>query len=368
LVKLETDEGVEGWGEAGTLKDRERSIAQNVASLTPYLLGENPFHINRFIQMVYEKFQEGRGSVELFCAMSGVEQALWDIVGKSLNTPVYNLLGGPCREKIRVYASGWTRGVNTPEELAQRATEAVKLGFTALKLYPLLPSSGKKGGEWTAVENVRRVRDAVGPDIDILIDFWRRPAPLQAIRVARMLEDCNVFWFEEPVPSENLDVLAKVRHSINLPVVTGECLYTKFEFRELLEKNAADILNPDVCTCGGILQLREIAVMAEPHYISIAPHNFNSTTMGLAAIVQVAAVIPNFLIAEYFVNTSEFGNAVSVDPLKVEAGYIKVPTRPGLGIEIIEEALKDYPFREFPPRESGDNPYPEGLAVRKMMT
>jgi galactonate dehydratase len=134
-------------------------------------------------------------------------------------------------------------------------------------------------------------------------------------------------------------------------VVTGECLYTKFEFREVLEKRAADILNPDVGCCGGILELKEISAMAEPYYVSIAPHNYNSTTMALAATIQVAAVIPNFLITEYFINFSEVGDAISMNPLRVEEGYIRLPTTPGLGLEINEEALKNYSFQEFPPRE-----------------
>ncbi len=346
LVKVETDNGIEGWGEAFTLKDRERSITQHITELTPYLLGKSPFCIKRFTQMVYDTFAERRGSVDLFCALSGIEQALWDIVGKSLNTPVYNLLGGPCRDKIRVYANGWSRGATTPEEMAQRALKVVKLGFSALKLYPFLNNEDEKA----AVQNVRAVREAVGAEVDILIDVWRRPAPLKAIRVARMLEEFNIFWYEEPVPSENLNVLAEVRHAINLPVVTGECLYTKFDFREVLEKRAADILNPDVSNCGGILEFKEIAAMAEPYYVLISPHNFNSTTMALAATIQVAAVIPNFLIAEYFVSFSEAGDAISVNPLKVKESYISLPTRPGLGLEINEAVLKNYSFREFPPR------------------
>jgi galactonate dehydratase len=338
LIKVETDEGVEGWGEAFSLKDRERGTNQHVADLTRYLLGWNPFHIKNFTQMVYDKFADRRGSVDLFCAVSGIEQALWDIVGKSLNAPVYNLLGGPCRDKIRVYANGWARGAKTPDEIALWAVEIVKLGFSAIKLYPFRDTEDER----TAVESVRAVRKAVGPDVDILVDAWRPPNPVQAVRRARMLEEFEVFWYEEPVPSENVDVLAEVRHAINLPVVTGECLYTKFEFREVLEKRAADILNPDVCCCGGILELKEIAAMAEPYYVSIAPHNYNSTTIALAATIQVAAVIPNFLITEYFVNFSEVGDAISINPLRVEEGYIRLPTTPGLGLEINEKALKDY--------------------------
>jgi len=347
LIKIETDEGVVGWGEAFTLKDRERSITQHISDLTRYLLGKNTFHIKRFTQMVYDLFAEGRGAVDLFCAVSGIEQALWDIVGKHLNTPVYNLLGGPCRDKIRVYANGWSRGAKSPEDMAQRAAEVVDMGFDAIKVYPFLNNEDVKGG----VENVRAVREAVGPNVDILIDVWRQPEPLKAIKVARMIEEFDIFWYEEPVPSDNMDVLAEVRHAIGLPVVTGECLYTKFDYRQVLEKRAADILNPDVGNCGGILALKEIASMAEPYYVSISPHNFNSTTMALAASIQVAVVIPNFLILEYFVNFSETGNAICLNPFKIEAGHISLPTKPGLGIEIDENALKDFPFREFPVRD-----------------
>ncbi len=346
LVKVETDQGVEGWGEAFTTKDRERNVAQHLSELTRYLIGKNPFKIKLLARTVFDDFADGRGAVDLYSAMSGIEQALWDVVGKSLGVPVHYLLGGPCRDKIKVYANGWSRGANTPEKMARRAEEVVKLGFNALKIYPFREAEDEK----MVIEMIRVVREAVGLGIDILIDIHRRPAPLQAIRVAKKLEEFNVYWFEEPVPSENIDVLADVRRSISLPVVTGECLYTKFEFREVLEKRAADILNPDVGSCGGILELKEIAAMAEPYYVLVAPHNFNSTTMALAATLQVAAVIPNFLIAEYFVNFTETGNAISKEPFKIEDGYIKLSGKPGLGLEISEGALKDFPFREFRPK------------------
>lgn len=352
LLKVETDEGVVGWGEAYTQAGREKSIIQQVTNIASYLIGGSPFHIKHFTQVVYNDIAGRRGAMALFCAMSGIEHALWDIVGKSLGTPVYNLLGGPCRDRIRVYANGWYGGVNDTEELARRAVETVKLGFTALKFDPF-PGPWRlfisKKDERVAVKNVQAVREAVGPDIDILIEVHRRLAPMHAIRVARMIEDFTPFWYEEPVPSENLAALAKVQRTIRLPVVTGETLYTKAAFREVLEKQAADILNPDVASCGGILELKEIAAMAEPYYVAVAPHNYNSTTVALAATIQVAAIIPNFLITEYFVNFTDTGNAISVNPFRVEGGYIRLPTTPGLGLEINEDVLKQYPFQEFPP-------------------
>jgi galactonate dehydratase len=343
FVKIETDQGIDGWGEAFTVKGREQNIIQYFTALTPYLLGRNPFQIKQFTQAVYNDFAERRGGVDLFSAVSGIEQALWDIVGKKLQTPVYNLLGGPCRDKIKVYANGFSRGADTSEKMAQRAREVVKLGFNAIKFYPFLNNEKEKD----AIAKVKAVREAVGPEVDILIDIWRLPEPSQARRVARSLEEFNIYWYEEPVPSENLDVLSEIRRSISLPIVTGECLYTKSAFREVLEKGAADILNPDVASCQGILEFKEIAAMAEPYFVMIAPHNFNSTAIALAATLQVSAVIPNFLIAEYYVCFSEAGDAISVEPLKIEKGYIKLPKGPGLGLEINEAVLRQHPFREF---------------------
>jgi len=231
--------------------------------------------------------------------------------------------------------------------MADRAAEVVKSGFNAIKFYPFQNDESEK----IIVENVRAVREAIGPQVDLLIDVWRQSDPFKSIRVARMLEEFDIFWYEEPVPSENLDLLAEVRRSINLRVVAGECLYTKFDFREVLERRAADILNPDVASCGGILELKEISAMAEPYYVQVSPHNYNSTAVGLAATLQVSAVIPNFVITEYFINFRELGDAISVHPFKVEGGSIRLPSSPGLGIDIDEEALKKFSFQEFPLRE-----------------
>ncbi len=351
FVKVETDEGIYGWGECYTQADRDRTIEIHVQQLARYLVGRNPFNIKHFTFMAYHDFAGKRGSMEFYCAISGIEHALWDITGKALNAPVYNLLGGPCRDKIRVYANGW--GGRTIEERAERAVQLVEQGFTAMKLDPL-PNPWRthisREDEREAVACVRAVRDAVGPNIDLLVEIHRRLAPIHAIRLAEMMEEFQPFWYEEPVSARNLDALAEVRAAINLPVVTGEELYTKAEFREVFEKSAADILNPDICNCGGILELKEIAAMAEPYFVIMSPHNYNSTTIGLAATVQACAVMPNFLITEYFVNFTECGNEISVPPIKVENGYIQLPTAPGLGLSLDEAALAEYPYQEFPAR------------------
>ena len=353
FVKIETDEGIYGWGECYTQSDRDVQITAHVDQLKRYLIGRDPTNIKHFTQMAFDDFAGRRGSMDYYCAISGLEHAMWDIAGKAYGAPVHKLIGGACRDKIRVYANGWSGGNPTPDSLAERASEVIEAGFTALKFDPI-PGRWRtyvsKDVEDAAVENVRAVREAVGPDVDILIEMHRRLAPMHAVRIAHEIERYHPFWFEEPILAENIPALASVRQKINIPVVTGEELYTKFEFREVFERQAADILNPDVCNVGGILELKEIAAMAEPYFVVISPHNFNSTTVGLAATIQVSAAIPNFLITEYFVNLEELGRDIAKIPFEVKDGYIQIPDAPGLGIDLDEERLAAYPYKPFPPR------------------
>jgi galactonate dehydratase len=354
FVKIETDAGIHGWGEAYTQSDRDRAIEIHVQQLARYLVGRDPFHIKHFTYSAYTDWCTKRGAMDVYCAISGIEQALWDIVGKATDQPVYNLLGGPCRERIRVYANGWGGGSQSPDQLAARAAAVVERGFSALKFDPF-PNPWRayidRDAERSAVECVRAVREAVGPEVEILVEVHRRLAPMHAVRVARQIEAYAPFWYEEPVSARDLDGLAEVRREINIPVVTGEELYTKQEFRDVFQKRAADILNPDVCCCGGILELREIAAMAEPYHVALSPHNYNSTTVGLAATVQACAGMPNFLITEYFVNFEALGQEIAREPLLAEDGYIELPTSPGLGIDLDEEALARHPYREFDKRD-----------------
>ena len=353
FVKIETDEGIYGWGECYTQSDRDVQITAHVDQLKRYLIGRDPTNIKHFTQMAFDDFAGRRGAMDYYCAISGLEHAMWDIAGKAYGAPVHKLIGGACRDKIRVYANGWSGGNPTPDSLAERASEVIEAGFTALKFDPI-PGRWRtyvsKDVERAAVENVRAVREAVGPDVDILVEMHRRLAPMHAVRIAHEIEQYRPFWFEEPILAENIPALASVRQKINIPVVTGEELYTKFEFREVFERQAADILNPDVCNVGGILELKEIAAMAEPYFVVISPHNFNSTTVGLAATIQVSAAIPNFLITEYFVNLEELGRDIAKKPFEVKDGYIQIPDAPGLGIDLDEERLAAYPYKPFPPR------------------
>jgi galactonate dehydratase len=352
FVKIETDEGIHGWGEAYTQADRDKSIEIHIHQLARYLEGRSPFDIKHFSHWAYHDYAGKRGAMELYCAMSAIDHALWDICGKAANQPVYNLLGGKCRERIRVYANGWGGG-STPDQLAERAAEVVALGFTALKFDPFKGpwrTIIDRSVEVDAVARVKAVREAVGPDVEILVEVHRRLSPMHAIRVAREMEPYRPFWYEEPVSSRDPNGLAEAKRAINLPVVTGEELYTKAEFRDIFEKRAADIINPDVCNCGGILELKEIAAMAEVYHIAVSPHNYNSTTIGLAATLHAAATMPNFLITEYFLNFEEIGKEIAHPAFEVEDSHITLPTGPGLGIDLDEEALAKRPYQQFKAR------------------
>jgi galactonate dehydratase len=241
-----------------------------------------------------------------------------------------------------VYANGWSDGASTPDDHARAATRVVERGFTAMKFDPFTNPWRTHIGraeEDLAVARLRAVREAVGPTVEILVEVHRRLAPNEAIRVGQRMEEFAPYWYEEPVDAEDLTGLAEVRRRILTPVVTGEALYSKAQFAAVFAQRAADILNPDVCNCGGILALKEIAAMAEPWHVAVAPHNYNSTTVGLASTLQVSACMPNFLITEYFVNFEAVGREISNGGFTVTDGAIALPTEPGLGIDLDEGAL-----------------------------
>jgi galactonate dehydratase len=346
FVKLETDDGLVGWGECATFADRDLVVEQHVKSMAPYICGRDPFAIKHFCLVMFQDFANQRGGMDFLSALSGVEHALWDIVGKACGHPVYNLLGGPCRDRIRVYANGWAERAS-PAEVGRQAAEAVGRGFRALKWDPF-PRPRRRlvshQEERLAVENVRAVREAVGPAVDLLIEGHRRLAPTHALRFAKALEELDAFWYEEPVTTENLDNVAMIRDRTSVPIVGGEDLYTKSEFRVLFEKQAADIINPDVMLVGGILALKEIAAMAEPYDVSVSPHGFGAS-VGFAATVQACAVMPNYLITDYYVPLESLAQAMLRTPFVVQDSYVDLPTGPGLGVEVDEAVLRDLPYR-----------------------
>lgn len=354
FVRIETDTGLHGWGEAYVGVKKEKIVQGYIQSMAPYLVGRSPFTIRHMAQVMFDDFAIRRTSVDFLCAWSALEIALWDIVGKAAGQPVYNLLGGPCREQVRIYANGWWYGVTNIEQTVEKALQVKAMGFTALKWDPF-PGPWRtfisRAEEDYAVENVRAMRAALGPDVDLLIDAHRRVAPHHAARVARRLEEFDIFCYEEPCLSDNIDLVAEVRHAISTPVVTGETLYTKEQFAQVFEKRAADILNPDVCAVGGILQMLDIAAMAQPHAVAISPHNYNSPIIGLAATVHLSALIPNFLIAECFINLSEACAEIAAPGLAMSAGWVDLPTQPGLGVDIDVEALRKRPYQDFPHKD-----------------
>jgi galactonate dehydratase len=363
FVKVETDDGLYGWGECFARADREQAIASHVNAMARYIVGRSPFNIKHLSQIMYLDYAGKRRGYDFTSALSGIEHALWDIIGKATNQPIYNLLGGPCRDKIRVYANGWASGRDAPEVAARRACEMVERGFTALKWDPF-PNPWRtyisRNQEKQAIESVRAVREAVGDDVDLLIEVHRRLAPNHALRVAEAIEQYDPYWYEEPTHTENLDNVAAMRQRTRIPVVVGEDLYAKTEYRQCFEKQAADIINPDVACVGGILELKEIAAMAEPYDVAISPHGAG-VMVALAATIQASAVMPNFIITDYYVPTEAIAQEIMRPAFVVKDSYIQLPTAPGLGIDLDEEAMARHGYRPLPARSfrmpDQENPY-----------
>jgi len=340
-VKVCTDADIDGIGEAYSVGPDEATVMA-IHDFERWLLGCDPMDIERLWRMMYNFSRFPGGSV-VNSAISGIEQALWDIVGKSCHLPVYNLLGGRCRDKIRVYTH-----VNgkTPEELAENAVRAAKQGYTAIKLPPGRPESESMRRMRLCREveaRVKAVREAVGDDIDICLDAHAKIfETAEAIALGRAVEEFKPLFLEEPLRPENIDALVKLSSHIHVPIAAGEQLYTKFQFRELLEKQAADIIQPDVCCAGGILELKKIAAMAEACYVSVAPHNPMSA-VATAVNVQLATCMPNFLILEYIPDDKPPRSRIVKEPLQVKDGFIFPSKREGLGIELNEKAFEEYP-------------------------
>jgi len=353
FVKIETDAGIHGWGEAYSQYDRDPSVVAHIEQLGRYLVGRDPFQVKHFTQVAFDDYAARRGSLAFYSALSRLETATWDINGKATGQPVYNLLGGPVRDKIKVYANGWYYKMTGADDYARAAQRVVQQGFTAIKMDPI-------SGPWRnyitrqqadySVSVLKAVRDAVGPDVEILLDLHRRLSPMHAIELADRYAEFNPYYFEEPCMWENVEALADIKDKVRLPVVTGEAIYAKAGFRPVFQHNAADIINPDVASCGGILELKEIAAMAEPYYVAVSPHNYNSTTVALAATVQASALMPNFVITEYFLPFVELGMECCPEMLQPKDGYLDLPTAPGLGIDLDEEALARHPGQQFPLR------------------
>jgi len=333
FLKIHTDEGLVGLGEP-IVEGRAQTVAAAVQEIGRYLIGQDPRRIEHHWQAIY-RGQFYRGGPVLCSAMSGIEQALWDIVGKWLGQPVYQLLGGSTRDRIRMYRG---TGGETPEECAANARALVAQGFTALKMGvpgPVNLVDTPARVEKTA-QRFAAVRDAVGPTVEIGIDFHGRCSPAMSIQLAKALEPYSPMFIEEPVLPENVDALVTVARSTSIPIATGERLFSKWGFREILENQAAVIMQPDLSHVGGILEAKKVAAMAECYYASVAPH-CPLGPIALAACLQLDACIPNFLVQEHVT----LGEGYLKQPFEVIDGHIELPTGPGLGIELDESALAD---------------------------
>jgi galactonate dehydratase len=342
FVKVLTDQGIYGWGEAYSVGPDEATVA-TIRDFKSWLIGKDPRNVEYLWATMYN-FTRFPGGAVINAAMSGIEHALWDISGKAAGLPVYMLMGGKCREKVRVYQSP---GGGTAQQLAENAKRLIaKYGYTAIKMAPHPP--GSQSMPWNAVvrataQRAETVRDAVGPDVDVAFDAHATVfEPIRAFQMAEALKPSRPLWIEEPIRMENVDALQSLKQKIEIPLATGECLYTKFDFREILSKQAADIVQPDICLAGGIMELKKIAGMADAHYVVVAPHN----PMGpLATMVNVhfAASTPNFLILEYHPDDASPRKDLIKDPIVAKDGYLSIPDKPGWGYEVNEEAFQHYP-------------------------
>jgi len=351
FCRVETESGVHGWGEAYVTPGKEQVIEHLLQVMAKYMIGRSAHSIRHSAQVIFDDFAMRRASLDLLSAWSAIEIAMWDIVAKAAGQPLYNLLGGPSRERVKVYANGWSSGTDPIEANLERALKVKEAGFTALKWDPF-PGPWRnfihREDEDHVVRYVRRMREALGPDFGLLVEVHRRLAPMHAIRIGRRLAEFDIGWYEEPCLCDNIELVAEVRRAMpGVPIVTGEAIYSKEGFAQALNARAADIINPDICNCGGISAMLDIAAMAQPHAVAMAPHNYNSTLVGLAATVQLSAVIPNFWLAECFVNLKPACDEIAIQPLVVKDSFVELPTTPGHGIDIDVAKLRAKPYRDM---------------------
>jgi len=359
FIKLVTDSNIEGLGEVYNVQLRPPAMVQVIEDITErWVIGQNPFQIESLWRRIYSSGFTQHPDLMIQSVLSGIEIACWDIVGKELNQPVYNLLGGLVNERLRSYTylqqpeSSAPGNVHTNADLAaESALMHADQGFTALKFDPIWPvfEDTPKQQPLTALSNaekvVGKVREAVGDRCDLLIGTHGQMSTSSAIRLARRLEPYDPLWFEEPVPPENRDEMARVARSTTIPIATGERLATKYEYRELLEKQAASILQFALGRCGGILEAKKIAGMAEAYYAHIAPHLYTGPVEG-AANIQVAACCPNFLLLESIGRWDGFQADLLKRPIIWEEGFVIPPAEPGIGIELDEEVAGRHVYVE----------------------
>ncbi len=347
FVKVETDEGLTGVSEVRMNNRTDALVAYIDGAKKRHIIGSDPFNTEDLYQRLFRD-DYGRAGEIVATGISVIEIACWDIIGKALNQPVYRLLGGACRDKIKAYANGWYRVERAPEEFHDAAKRVLEKGYRALKFDPFGAGYYELSYEekLKSVALVEAVRDAVGPDVEILVEMHGRFSPYTAIEIAAELEKYQPSWVEEPVPPDNIAALAKAADKINTPVATGERLHNKYEYRELINLQAADILQPDITQTGGFLETKKIAAMGDMCYMTVAPHNVGGP-VSTATALHFAACTTNFKIQEHFNDFSEaWVKEAATGCPEVVDGYFSLPNGPGLGMELNEDLIAEHPYRE----------------------
>jgi galactonate dehydratase len=346
FVRVATDEpGLVGWGEA-SLGWHTGAVCGAVQDLEPLLLGEDP----RPVERLWQSMVRGpyfKGGIVTMSAVAGIDQALWDIKAKALGVPLFELLGGPVRDRVRTYVNlGSELGgdARRPEAWADAASAAREAGFDAMKVYPMPPARALEGeASLREVEKlVAEVRGAAGDDADIMVDLHGRTTPATAIQVGRALLPYRPFFLEEPCQPGDAEAVAEVARALPIPIATGERLASRHEFRELLDRRACAVIQPNVCYCGGVSELRRIAAMAETSFVSVAPHNPNGP-IGTMVSIHLALAISNFLILEQVRGDVPWRWEIVDHALETDAGYAMPPTGPGIGVDLIEEIAAAHP-------------------------
>lgn len=355
FVKIDTDQpGLYGWGEA-SLEWKTRAVVGAVEDLAVMLIGEDPARIEHIYQKLYRHSFFRIGVIGM-SAISGIEQALWDIKGKLLNQPVYQLLGGRVRDRVRMYthlgggdmrAVYDTQGAQNPALFAEKAQAVVSQGYTALKVLitPPTESLNSISAYNHSAKCMEAIRQAVGDGIDIMVDFHGRHSPANALEFCRVLAPYRPYFVEEPVPPENIDAMAEVKRASPVPIATGERLLSRHDFRQIFEKQACHIIQPDLCHCGGLWEAKKIAAMAEAYYLGVAPHNPLGPVANAAAL-HFALSTPNFLIQEDMLGDVPWRWDVVQSSLITRSGYWLPTLEPGLGIEVNELEAARHPFKQ----------------------
>ena len=350
FIKIYTDTGIYGVGE-GSLQYKDLALMGELEDFSKFLIGKDPFGIEYIWTSLYRRVTWTGGAVTM-SAISAIDLALWDLKGKALGVPVFELLGGKVRDAVPVYANGWFESAVTPSEHADAAIKTVQAGYPCLKFYPFKGQYVTTPDRInTGVELVKAVREAVGPDIQIGIDVRARLDYWSAIQVIEELIPYKISWIEEPIQFDNSKLMGEFARKSRVPVSTGEQLYNRWDFQPLLDERAISIIQPDICHAGGISELRKIASAAETHYVSVAPHNSNGPISTVSSL-HLDMNIPNCFKQEIFVSFLDRYDAVLTNPIPIADGYAVPPVGPGWGTDIDESALDSFPPTDYTPVDS----------------